>query len=285
MKHFAEFILVYIFLIISKILGLRFSSYLGGIILCSYGFFSPRNKVGMKNLSIVFPEKNESEKKIILKKMWFHFGRVIGEYPHLKKIKIKNNPNIKIIGIENLLNPLKTQKNCIFFSAHLGNWELSSHPLTQNGHTINFIYRSANNKLIDNLLNKIRYSYGVKLISKGKDGAKDCIKALKGRENLGMLIDQKMNDGLSIKFFNKNAMTASGIAKFALKFDCPIIPAVCIRNEGINFTIKYFKPIFPRKLKKLGSEKKIMLHLNTYLEDWILKNPEQWIWVHNRWEN
>ena len=50
---------------------------------------------------------------------------------------------------------------------------MSSHPLTQNGHTINFIYRSPNNKLIDNLLNKIRYSYELNSLV-GKDGAKDC---------------------------------------------------------------------------------------------------------------
>ena len=220
MKDIFEFVLAYIFLKTSKLLGLRFSSLLGGILLYIFGFFSSRNRIGMRNLSIVFPKKTFWEKKKILSKMWFHFGRVIGEYPHLNKIKIKNNPNIQIINIENLLGPLKNQKNCIFFSAHLGNWELSSHPLTQNGHTINFIYRSANNKLVDNLLNRIRSGYGVKLISKGKEGAKDCIKALKTNENLGMLIDQKMNDGLPVKFFNRDAMTATAIAKFALKFDC-----------------------------------------------------------------
>ena len=32
-----------------------------------------------------------------------------------------------------------------------------------------------------------------------------------------MLIDQKMNDGLPVNFFNKIAMTAPAIAKFALK--------------------------------------------------------------------
>tara|TARA_B100000029_G_C17573668_1_gene957477 strand:- start:316 stop:1173 length:858 start_codon:yes stop_codon:yes gene_type:complete len=285
MKDIFEFVLAYIFLKTSKLLGLRFSSLLGGILLYIFGFFSSRNRIGMRNLSIVFPKKTFWEKKKILSKMWFHFGRVIGEYPHLNKIKIKNNPNIQIINIENLLGPLKNQKNCIFFSAHLGNWELSSHPLTQNGHTINFIYRSANNKLVDNLLNRIRSGYGVKLISKGKEGAKDCIKALKTNENLGMLIDQKMNDGLPVKFFNRDAMTATAIAKFALKFNCPIIPAVCIRVGGIKFCIEYFKPIYTKEIKKMGSEKKIMLYLNSYVEDWIIKNPEQWIWVHNRWKD
>ena len=40
-----------------------------------------------------------------------------------------------------------------------------------------------------------------------------------------------------------------------------------------------------RFLKKLESEEKIMLYLNKIIEDWILKYPEQWIWVHDRWKN
>ena len=58
-----------------------------------------------------------------------------------------------------------------------------------------------------------------------------------------MLIDQKMNDGLPVKFFNKVAMTAPAIAKFALKFKCQIVPALCIRGKGIKYKIEYFKPI------------------------------------------
>ena len=239
----------------------------------------------MKNLNLVFPNKSIIEKKKILRKMWFHFGRVIGEYPHLHKIKVQENSNIKIIGIKNLLDPLKKEKSCIYFSAHIGNWELSSHPLTQNGFKINFVYRALNNKHIDDLLKKIRFNYGVKLIKKGPDGAKECIKVLRNKENLGMLIDQKMNDGVPVNFFNKIAMTAPAIAKFALKFKCQIIPALCVREKGISYKIEYFKPIQYSIIKKLGSEEKIMLYLNKIIENWIIEYPDQWIWVHDRWKN
>ena len=266
-------------------MGLNISSHLGGTLAWIYGLFSNRNLIGMKNLNLVFPEKKFIEKKKILRKMWFHFGRVIGEYPHLHKINVHNNKNIQVIGINNLLGPLKKKKNCIYFSAHIGNWELSSHPLTQNGFKINFVYRAFNNEYVDDLLRKIRFKYGVKLIKKGSDGAKECIKILKNKENLGMLIDQKMNDGLPIIFFNKLAMTAPAIAKFALKFKCQIIPALCIREKGVKYKIEYFKPIKYSFLKKLESEEKIMLYLNKIIEDWILKYPDQWIWVHDRWKN
>ena len=52
--------------------------------------------------------------------MWENFGRVIGEYPNLGKIRVIDNENIKIINLRNLLDPLKKIKNCLFFSAHLG---------------------------------------------------------------------------------------------------------------------------------------------------------------------
>ena len=30
--------------------------------------------------------------------------------------------------------------------------------------------------------------------------------------------------------------------------------------------------------------KMILLKINNKIEKWILKNPEQWLWIHNRWE-
>ena len=100
-----------------------------------------------------------------------------------------------------------------------------------------------------------------------------------------MLIDQKMNDGIESSFFGYQVMTAPAIAKLALKFRCSVIPAVCFREKGIKFQIKYFKPISFKKLKLLKNENRILNFLNKYIEDWIKENPEQWLWIHNRWKD
>ena len=232
----------------------------------------------------MFPSKNLKQKKTIINRMWFHFGRVIGEYPHLEKINALGNENITIEGLENLTDPLKKNKNCLFFSAHLGNWELTSHPLTELGYTISFIYRPPNNPFVDNLLRRIRKKYGVNLIRKGPSGAKECIKVLKSNKgNIGMLMDQKMNDGIKASFFGYEVMTASAIARFAIKFKCPIIPAICKRVNGTRFLIKYYPEIKYEKILELESELNIINYLNRYIETWIKESPEQWIWVHNRW--
>ena len=251
-----------------------------------YGLFSKRNKIVKKNLDRVFSGFTEKKKKQITKKMWFHFGRVMGEYPNLNKININNQNHIIVKNEENLIKPLRSYSNCLFFSAHIGNWELTSHLLTKSGYKINFIYRAPNNNLVDNLLRKIRMSYGVDLIRKGNKGAKECIKILnKKNGHIGMLIDQKMNDGVPTNFFGCKVKSASAIAKFAIKYNCPIIPAVCVRLKSTKFQIIYFKPITPNQIIKFGSEIKIMNELNKYVENWIVNNPEQWIWFHNRWND
>jgi len=283
-KNILEYFLLISFYKISKFIGVRFSSLLGGVVLFVYGKFSLKNKIALKNLNKVFPSKNLKQKTTIINRMWFHFGRVIGEYAHLEKINALGSENITIEGLENLTDPLKKNKNCLFFSAHLGNWELTSHPLTELGYTISFIYRPPNNPLVDNLLRRIRKKYGVNLIRKGPSGAKECIKILKSNNgNIGMLMDQKMNDGIKANFFGHEAMTASAIARFAIKFKCPIIPAICKRVNGTKFLIKYYPEINYEKILELGSELNIINFLNRYIESWVKENPEQWIWVHNRW--
>ena len=283
-KNILEYFLLISFYKISNFIGIRFSSLLGGLVLFVYGKFSLKNKIALKNLNKVFPSKNLKQKKTIINRMWFHFGRVIGEYPHLEKFNALGSENITIEGLENLTDPLKKNKNCLFFSAHLGNWELTSHPLTELGYTISFIYRPPNNPLVDNLLRRIRKKYGVNLIRKGPSGAKECIKVLKSNKgNIGMLMDQKMNDGIKANFFGYEVMTASAIARFAIKFKCPIIPAICKRVNGTRFLIKYYPEIKYEKILELESELNIINYLNRYIENWIKESPEQWIWVHNRW--
>ena len=66
--NFFLYILLIFFYFFSKIIGLRLSSILGGIIVYCYGIFSQKNSIGIKNLTIVFPEKTLREKKSYFKK-------------------------------------------------------------------------------------------------------------------------------------------------------------------------------------------------------------------------
>ena len=59
------------------------------------------------------------------------------------------------------------------------------------------------------------------------------------------------------------------------------MPVYIERNHDVYFKISIQKPIF---FNNDLSTKDITLELNKLLEKMILKNPEQWIWTHDRWK-
>ena len=95
------------------------------------------------------------------------------------------------------------------------------------------------------------------------------------------MIDQRVSQGIKAKFFNDECFTTTIPAQFVKKFKCKIIPVYIERIQSTNFQITIHEPI-----EFSGDEtiESITLNLNSLLEKMILKNPEQWIWTHNRWK-
>ena len=90
-----------------------------------------------------------------------------------------------------------------------------------------------------------------------------------------------MSYSVSTDFFNRPAFTTTIPAQLVKKFGLKIIPVYVERTERYNFKISFQKPI---QFNKENSIQEITLELNKLLEKMILKNPEQWIWSHNRWK-
>ena len=95
------------------------------------------------------------------------------------------------------------------------------------------------------------------------------------------MIDQRVSEGIKSNFFNQDAFTTTIPAQFVKKFKCKVVPIYIERIEGIKFRLTVDSPINFLKDEKIET---ITLMLNSLLEKMILKNPDQWIWSHNRWK-
>ena len=95
------------------------------------------------------------------------------------------------------------------------------------------------------------------------------------------MIDQRVSEGIKSRFFNHDAFTTTIPAQFVKKFQCKIVPIYIERVDSIKFRLTVNSPINFSQNEKIDS---ITLKLNSLLEGMILKNPEQWIWSHNRWK-
>jgi KDO2-lipid IV(A) lauroyltransferase len=217
--------------------------------------------------------------------MWDNLGRTVAEYPHLSDINVyAPNGRVDVIGAENVDLLRDNAKPGIFISAHLGNWEIASLGATQRGLPIDRIYRQANNPWFERLIRHGRRTIKGALIPKGAQGARKLLRSLKNGNHIGMLVDQKMNDGIAVPFFERDAMTAPAIAQMALRFDCPIIAARVERLPGVRFRLTILGPLeFTPSGDHRTDIAAMMLLVNKQLESWIRETPEQWLWLHNRW--
>jgi len=238
-------------------------------------------KKAYNNIKNVMPEKNENEIKKIIKDMWKNLGKVVGEYPHLSKLDPEKNNKIKVHGKKNLLLIKKTKTPAIFFSGHLANWEISPIAAIKNGVPVLSIFRRPNNPIVNFLIKYLRSN--LPMAPKGKEGAKQLIYSLKKGTSVGLVIDQKMNDGIKVPFFNKPAMTSDALAQLCLRIKSIVIPVEVERIRNTNFKITFHDPL---KITKKGKKKtpiQIMTEVNSIMEKWIRKNPGQWLWLHRRW--
>jgi KDO2-lipid IV(A) lauroyltransferase len=176
-------------------------------------------------------------------------------------------------------------RRMIIFSGHLANWEIGALAAAQSGAAVAQIYRAPNNPLIERMITRFRGGDS-ELIPKGSVAARRAIARLKEGAHLSLLVDQKLNDGIAVPFFGRDAMTAPALAQLALRFDCAVLPARFERLEGAHFRVTVFPPLaLPKSGDHNADVAALMTVVNRTLEGWIRDRPELWFWLHRRWPN
>ena len=283
-KYILQFTCIIFFFGIFKIIGLKYSRILSGNIMILVGPIFRSKNVIFTNLSKAFPNLDEIGKKKILKKMWFNYGTIFAEYMFIKNFR--RDPTIsKNILIENqfILEKIKSEsKPVIFISGHFNNFELMAMQIEKAGIDLAAVYRPLNNKYLNPLMENIRKKYICrKQIKKGISGTKELLLNFKKGTSIALMIDQRVSQGIRCNLFGEKALTTTIPAQFVKKFGSKIIPVYIERKNNEIFKITFYHPL---ELSKNSSEELITLKLNKFLEEMIKKNPDQWIWSHNRWK-
>ena len=282
-KYLFEFILIMFFFVIFKIIGLKLSSYIGGLLGNIFGPLIIKKKLIKNNILKALPNIDEKKINLIQKNMWNSYGRILSEYVFLKELKSDNfKKNIIVEGQEVLDKIRDSKKPVIFVSGHFSNYELMTLQIVKTNIPLSAVYRPLNNFFMRMVQDKIRNKYISKnYVPKGVTGTRKLLKYFKKGSSIAIMIDQRVSQGEKIKFFNHDAYTTTIPAQFSKKYKCEIVPIYIERLDGTKFKIIINKPM---KFKNEDSIKKITTDLNLWLESMILKNPSQWIWTHNRWK-
>jgi len=282
-KYFIQFILALISFFIFKILGIKLSSYFCGKIFELIGPLFRSEKVIHSNIKRAMPQITSNELNTIKKLMWNNYGRIFSEYMFIKNFRLgKLGNKIEIQGVHILEDIKKSNKQVVFISGHLSNFELMALSLEKFGIKLAAIYRPLNNVFLNRIMETIRRKYICKKqIKKGIGGLKKLINLKKKNYSTALMIDQRVSEGILSNFFNEKALTTTIPAQLVKKFNIPVVPVYIERVKDINFKIIINDPI---KFSENDTVESITEKLNSTLEKMIIKKPGQWIWSHNRWK-
>jgi KDO2-lipid IV(A) lauroyltransferase len=252
-----------------------------------YNLLKIRRDVVFKNLRIAFPNKPDNELKLIAKKSYYHFSRLILEIMCIPKMSSEElQPLVRCSEVPELSKVYDKGKGLIFLTAHFGNWEYGaiSVPL-QMGTVMYPIVKPQRNPYVTDWLKKMRETHGNKVISLGMS-IREIYKVLKDGKLLGVVGDQRgPKEGMRVKLFGRDTAIYSGTAELVLKLKVPIFVLFAVRIEGSKFTA-FTEQIEIDNLPE-GYEnqvKEINQRYMNLLEKYVRLYPEQWFWMHNIWK-
>ncbi|MDA7829107.1 lysophospholipid acyltransferase family protein [bacterium] len=280
-NYFLQALLIYTFYFIALILRIKISRKIFSFLFFFVGPIFKSKKIINKNLEIYSKPISILEKNKIIENMWKNYGMTFIEYIFLKYYRDQET-HILIDGENNLSSLINGGDPVIFVSGHFANFELMSMEITKRKINLATIYRPLNNIFLNPFMEYVRKKYVCKnQIKKGINGVRESIEYIKKKHSIALMIDQRVSEGEKINFFGKPALTTTLPAQLSMKYNLNIIPVFIERVNDNKFKIEFQKEIKPIDFKnKLEMTEK----LNKILEEMIIRNPNQWIWTHDRWK-
>ncbi|MDD2839673.1 MAG: lysophospholipid acyltransferase family protein [Rickettsiales bacterium] len=270
------------------LIGLKWSSFISGLLMVIFGPLTPPSFLAMRNLKKVMPELTFFQRFKIVLGMWNNLGKNIAEFVLVNSIsyeELEKYINIDEQSLKNLEKIKNSKDGEIVFTAHFGNWEIFSRIFEHVDISMSAIYRAMNNKYVDDIVLEYRKRSKVEMIPKGQKGIMQLARSLKSGKKILMLVDQRLSNGIDVKFLDQDAKTTDAVATFALKHNYKVYSAVAFRrsfSSFFDFKIEEFDIVDTGNLKE--DIEATTIKINEKIESWIKTKPEQWFWVHNRWK-
>lgn len=259
-----------------------------------YYFLPYRRPIIMKNINHVYQDRlDEAQKKRLAKSYYSHLIKSVKEALSLRFMSEKTlKQRVEVRGHEHLAKVIQDQKGALVVTGHFGNWEYAPIGGVLNFEAykgqFHFIRRTLGFKYLERILFRRYYQAGLNVIPK-KNSLERVGSALEKNHVVVFVLDQHASlvnrDGIAVEFFGKKAGTYRSLATLSRNTGVPVVPAAGYRLANGMHVLEFFDPIPWRDFE--GTQESLYqntLAYNQSLERIILKHPEQWNWIHNRWK-
>jgi KDO2-lipid IV(A) lauroyltransferase len=232
------------------------------------------------NLDLILPDMDPAKRDALTVEVNRNVGRTICELfsPH-DLVTMARQTALTGPGLAALEEARAQNRPAIVISGHFGNYDIARARLIAEGFDVGALYRHMNNPIFHDFYIKNISTVGTPLFERGRPGLGQMVRHLKGGGTLAALIDVRANNGIPLPFCGHPALTATSMAELALRYNAVLIPFYGTRLPNAEgFTADLEDPIPHTDPETMTRA------LNLSLEARVLKNPEQWFWIHNRWK-
>jgi len=256
----------------------------GGGLFKLLGPLTPTHRTARRNLRLAFPDWDDARREALARAQWENVGRAFFEFLLVDKI-MADPSRIEFVNVEQLNEIARSGRPAMFVSGHFANWEIMAAAKRPLGVEGVLAYRKIENPFIDQRIRDSRRRYGVELFApKGVEGGREVMAALSKGLAVGVLNDQKYNEGVLAPFFGHLVRTQHAPVRFAMRFGAWLQPGVVQRTKGARFRVIVHPPIeLPRTGDKEADVAEGVRQINAFLEARIRERPQEWFgWVHRR---
>lgn len=246
-------------------------------------------RIGMINLRIAFPERDERWRRRVLLESYLQQGLHAVEVSRLNRrqasavrSRVSYEPGR---GLENYLEAKNRTGSVIFLTAHVSCWEMlpAAHALA--GHPLSFVVRPLDNPYLESWVTRIRSWTGNRVLPK-RHSMRQILRGLSQGDDVGLLIDQntQRKDGVFVPLFGRPASTHAGVAALALRTSHPVVPGFIYpaRRRG-RYVIRFYPAV---ELDRTGNDaedaRTNTARFNRYIEEMVREFPHCWLWGHRR---
>ena len=279
-KYFLTWILI-LLMRVGVFVPFRLQVFFGKIIgKLIYPLMTELRKTAYSNISNCFPDKKQPQVTLLVKQHFEAIGISLFETANAffasdKKIK----KMLIIVNEQHFTEALKKEGGIILLCSHFMPLMLGSRALLIK-HTIANIYRPQNNKLFDKVMVKGYLKNGAVMI-KSTD-TRSIMKAINNSLPIWYAPDQDLGRKNSVfaPLFGIQTATALATSRLAKNNNTRVIPYSFVRTKH-GYEMSFDKPL---KNYPSGDAIKDASETNQILERKILKNPEQYLWIHRRFK-
>ena len=248
-----------------------------------------RRRIVRHNLTTSFPEKSLDEIKLIERKFYHWFCDYFVET--VKLLSISDNElrrRLKIVGAEQIEQHFEAGQDCAALLGHYCNWEWMSCTgiAFPEGRKMGLVYKPLRSKQFDRLFRRIRSSQPSGIVVPKNDILRELVKLRRDgvRSLFGYIADQGpryANIHLWLPFLNHDTGVFTGSERIMRKMNDAVYYLEMSRPRR-GYYIATFRLISddPDSLP----EHELTRRFFALLEKTIRRQPEFYLWTHNRWK-